>query len=60
VPNLVGMDQSQVYAAMRKAQLYFSTKGPGAGTTAWTQVVSEEPIAGTMVKWHSSVLLNVK
>jgi beta-lactam-binding protein with PASTA domain len=60
VPNLIGMDQAQAYAAMRKAQLYFSTRGPGAGTTAWKTVVSEVPAAGTMVKWHSNVVLNVK
>lgn len=60
VPNVVGMTRSQVYAAMRQAQLYFSTRGPGAGTAAWTTVVSEVPAAGTMVKWHSSVILNVK
>jgi beta-lactam-binding protein with PASTA domain len=54
------MNQAQVYAAMRKAQLYFSTKGPGAGTTAWKSVVSTVPAAGTMVKWHSTVILNVR
>ena len=60
MPNVVGMDQAQVYAAMRKAQLFFSTRGPGAGTTKWTTVVSEVPAAGTSVKWHSNVILNVK
>lgn len=59
VPNVVGMDQAQVYAAFKKAQLYFTTHGPGAGTTKWTKVLSEVPSAGTLVAWHSSVSLNV-
>ncbi|HEY7931212.1 MAG TPA: protein kinase [Acidimicrobiales bacterium] len=59
VPNVVGMGQAQVYAAFKKAQLYFTTSGPGAGTTKWTKVLSEVPAAGTLVPWHSSVSLNV-
>jgi serine/threonine-protein kinase len=58
-PNVVGMNQAEVFAAFHKAQLYFTTSGPGAGTTKWTTVVSEVPAAGTMVPWHSSVALNV-
>ena len=58
VPNVVGMDQAQVYAAFRQAQLYFTTHGPHAGTT-WTKVLSEVPAAGTSVAWHSYVSLNV-
>jgi hypothetical protein len=53
------MDQAQVYAAFGKAALYFTTSGPGAGTTKWTKVISEVPAAGTKVAWHSSVSLNV-
>jgi len=60
VPNLVGMDQSQVNAALHDAGLYYRTQGPGAGTPKWTTVVSSVPAAGTMVKWHSTVVLNVK
>ena len=59
VPNVVGDDQAQVYAAMKAADLYYSTTGPGHGTSAWKTVVSESPAAGTMVKWHSNVLLTV-
>ena len=32
VPNVVGMDEAQVRAAMTTADLYYSTVGPGAGT----------------------------
>ena len=60
VPNVAGLTRAQVYAAMRKAQLYFSTRGPGAGTSAWTTGVSSVPAAGTMVKWESTVIVNVK
>jgi beta-lactam-binding protein with PASTA domain len=61
VPNVVGMDQSQVLAAFKKADLYYSTRGPGAGTKpTWTSVVSESPGAGTTVKKLSNVILNVK
>lgn len=59
VPNVVGMDQAQTFAAFRTAQLYFTTHGPGAGTTKWTKVLSEVPAAGTLVAWHSNVSLNV-
>jgi beta-lactam-binding protein with PASTA domain len=61
VPNVVGMDQSQVLAAFKAADLYYSTRGPGAGThPTWTSVVSEAPAAGTTVKKLSTVILNVK
>jgi len=61
VPNLVGLDESQVAAAMHAADLYYTTTGPGAGThPTWTRVVSENPIAGTKLKKLSSVLLTVR
>ncbi|HEY5112352.1 MAG TPA: protein kinase [Acidimicrobiales bacterium] len=60
VPNVVGDDQAQVYAAMKKAVLYFSTVGPGHNSTKWTKVVSESPVAGTMVKAKTYVTLTVK
>lgn len=59
VPNVVGDGQAQVYAAMTKAVLYFSTIGDH-GSQTWTKVVSESPVAGTMVKAKSYVTLTVK
>ncbi len=63
MPNLVGMDQAQVGAAMKAAGLYYSTKGPGAGSATaaptWTRVVSTVPAAGATVPYESTVLLNV-
>jgi len=60
VPNVVGLNYSQTYAAMKKAVLYFTTTGPGAGTTTWTKVISESPGAGTMVPYKSTVVLDVQ
>ena len=60
VPNVVGMDQAQVFAAMRKAQLYFTTRGPHAGTSQWTTAVSTQPAPGTSVPWHSTIIVNVR
>ncbi len=60
VPNVVGMDQAQVFAAMRQAQLYFSTRGPNAGTKKWTIAVSTQPAPGTSVPWHSTIIVNVR
>jgi hypothetical protein len=59
VPNVVGMNQAEVYAAMKKAVLYFTTTGPGAGTTQWTTVISQSPVAGTLVPYKSYVVLHV-
>jgi serine/threonine protein kinase/beta-lactam-binding protein with PASTA domain len=61
VPNVVGLNETQVAAAMHTVGLYYSTTGPGASLThpTWTKVVSESPIAGTKVKKLSSVILTV-
>ena len=60
VPNVVGDTYAETVAAFQKAVLYFSTTGTGAGTTTWTSVVSENPGAGTMVAYKSTVTLTVK
>jgi serine/threonine-protein kinase len=60
VPNVVGDNYAETVAAFKAAVLYFTTTGPGAGTTTWTTVVSENPGAGTMVAYKSSVTLTVK
>ncbi|MCU1362590.1 MAG: hypothetical protein JWM55_418 [Acidimicrobiaceae bacterium] len=60
VPNVVGDTYAETVAAFHKAVLYFSTTGPGAGTTTWTSVVSENPGAGTMVAYKSTVVLTVR
>jgi len=60
LPNLVGLDYAQVLAIMKTDKLYFTTTGPGAGTTTWTKVISSTPAAGTKVKKLSTITLNVK
>lgn len=60
MPNVAGMTRSQVFAVMAKDKLYFSTRGPGAGTNNWRYVVSSQPAAGTLVKPLSAVVLYVK
>ena len=60
MPNLVGMNRAQVNSALHSAGLYYTTRGPNAGTTKWTSVVSQVPAAGTKVRRLSTVILNVK
>jgi eukaryotic-like serine/threonine-protein kinase len=60
VPNVVGDDYAQTVAAFKKAVLYFTTTGHDAGTTKWTKVLSENPVAGTSVPYKSTVTLTVQ
>ena len=60
VPHLVGLTPSQVHAAMTTAELYYVTLGPGSQNGTWTKVVSQDPVAGTKVPWHSSVTVHVQ
>ena len=57
VPRLIGLSKAQVYAAMRKAQLYFRTQGPGSSSGRWVVDVRQTPVPGTRVRWHSTVTL---
>lgn len=57
VPRLVGLSRAQVYAAMRKAQLFFTTRGAGSSNGTWVIVVGQSPRPGVKVRWHSTVLL---
>ena len=63
VPTVANMDQAQVKAALGSAGLYYSTKGPGAGTSSvaptWTRALSTTPAAGTKVPYESTVIVNV-
>ena len=60
MPNVVGDNYAQANAAMKKAVLYYTTTGPGKGTTTWTKVISQSPAPGTMVPYKSTVTLNVQ
>lgn len=55
VPNVVGLTRADVYAAMRRADLYFKTRGPGSSNGTWASVVAESPRPGTLVAWHATV-----
>ena len=59
MPRVVGLSRAQVYAAMKSAQLYFSTRGPGSSTREWTTVVAQSPRPGTLVAWHAHATLTV-
>lgn len=59
VPDVVGLSRAGVFAAMRRANLYFATAGPGSASGAWTSVVAERPRAGTLVAAHATVTLTV-
>ena len=59
VPNLVGDSPAQANAALSAAGLYYTTRGPGHNSPLWKRVVSSAPGAGTMVPWHSTIILKV-
>ena len=57
VPRLLGLSRAQVYAAMRRAALYFTTRGPGSAGGTWVVVRRQSPAPGTLVAWHSTVVV---
>lgn len=59
VPRLIGRSRAGVYAAMRQAQLYFRTVGPGSTTGRWVVALSQSPAPGTRVPWHAEVVIHV-
>lgn len=59
MPNLVGDSRATAYAVMHQKLLFFSTKGPGAGTAAWVRVTGQLPAAGSQVPVRSTIELFV-
>ncbi len=59
MPNLVGDSRATAYAVMHQELLFFSTKGPGAGTSAWVRVTGQLPAAGSIVPVRSTIELFV-
>jgi hypothetical protein len=59
VPRLIGRSRAGVYAAMRRAQLFFRTVGPGSSSGRWVVALSQSPRPGTRVAWHGEVLIRV-
>jgi rare lipoprotein A (peptidoglycan hydrolase) len=59
VPRLIGLSRARTFAAMKRAQLYFRTRGPGSSTGKWIVVLHQSPAPKTLVAWHSVVTLTV-
>jgi hypothetical protein len=59
VPDLINKTRTEVYAAMRAADLYFKTVGPGSTNATWRWAVAQSPAPGTRVRWHAEVTLRV-
>jgi len=59
VPSLIGRSKAGVYAALRAANLYFKTVGPGSTNRTWKVALAQSPRPGTRVPWHSLVVVHV-
>jgi PASTA domain len=59
VPRLIGRSRAGVYAAMRDAQLFFRTVGPGSSNGKWVVALSQSPRPGAKVPWHGEVVIHV-
>jgi beta-lactam-binding protein with PASTA domain len=59
VPRLTGLSRAKTFAAMARAQLFFTTRGPGSSNGTWKVVLRQTPKAGTRVRWHATVSLVV-
>jgi len=59
VPRLIGLSRARTFAAMERAQLFFTTSGPGSTDGKWVVVLHQAPAPGTRVAWHSEVSLKV-
>lgn len=59
VPRLIGLSRARTYAVMKRAQLFFTTRGPGSSDGKWIVVLRQSPRAGTRVRWHATVALTV-
>ncbi len=59
VPRLVGLSRPQVYAVMRRDQLYFETVGPGSSDGSWIVALAQSRAPGTRIAWHGEVRVRV-
>jgi beta-lactam-binding protein with PASTA domain len=59
VPRLIGLSRARTFAVMERAQLFFTTSGPGSTDGKWVVVVHQTPAPGTRVAWHAEVSLKV-
>lgn len=59
VPRLIGLSRARIYAVMKRAQLFFTTRGPGSSNGKWVVVLRQSPAAGKRVRWHATIALTV-
>ena len=59
VPRLIGLSRARTYAVMKRAQLFFTTRGPGSSNGKWVVVLRQSPAAGKRVRWHATIALTV-
>ena len=59
VPKVVGDTRPEAVAAFNTAQIFFNAVGPGAANNTWNRVLGVSPPAGTLVAWHTTVILRV-
>jgi beta-lactam-binding protein with PASTA domain len=59
VPRLIGLSRARTFAVMERAQLFFTTSGPGSTDGKWVVVLHQTPAPGTKVDWHAEVSLKV-
>ena len=59
MPKVTGLSRAAVFAAMRRAQLYFKTVGSGSSTSTWTVALAQSPAPGANVPWHGQVTVRV-
>ncbi len=59
VPRVIGLSRARTFAAMARARLFFTTRGPGSSDGKWKVVLRQSPRAGTRVRWHATISLVV-
>jgi beta-lactam-binding protein with PASTA domain len=59
VPQVTGLSRTRTFAVMKRAQLFFNTRGPGSSNGTWIVVLHQSPAAGTRVRWHATINLTV-
>jgi beta-lactam-binding protein with PASTA domain len=59
VPRLIGLSRARTFAVMERAQLFFTTSGPGSTDGKWIVVLHQTPAPGTRVAWHAEISLKV-
>ena len=60
VPRLVGLSRVRALAALSQRGLLVRTRGPGSANNTWTAVVAQNLRPGTIVAWHSVVLITTR